>query len=91
MGSIAKTRMKREIQSIKSNKDNAIQIELVDDKMDHLCGTIYGPEGTAYHKGVYKIDIVIPDNYPFEPPKAKFLRGISGPLLNLCWWKIFPL
>jgi len=82
MASIAKTRMRREIASIKSNKDESIQIDLINDSFEHLEGTIYGPEGTPYHKGIYKIDIVIPDNYPFVPPIAKFTTKIWHPNIS---------
>lgn len=44
--------------------------------MNHLSGTITGPDGTPYAKGVFKIDIHIPTSYPFEPPKMRFLTKI---------------
>ena len=58
----------------------------VGSSLNHLSGTITGPDGTPYVKGVFKIDIHIPTSYPFEPPKMKFLtkiwcvcrRGIGG-------------
>ena len=45
----------------------------------HLLGKIKGPEGTVYDGGVFEIDIVIPQPYPFEPPKMKFLTKIWHP------------
>merc|ERR1712196_96612 len=74
--------MRREIKSIHDSKDDSIRIELVNDSIEHLKGTIYGPEGTPYHRGVYEIDIVIPDNYPFVPPKAKFTTKIWHPNIS---------
>lgn len=38
----------------------------------HLVGTITGPEGTPYEGGRFDVDILIPREYPFEPPKMKF-------------------
>lgn len=38
----------------------------------HLRGTISGPEGTPYEGGRFEVDILIPKQYPFEPPKMKF-------------------
>lgn len=38
----------------------------------HLVGTISGPEGTPYEGGRFDVDILIPRQYPFEPPKMKF-------------------
>jgi len=31
-----------------------------------------GPSGTPYEGGTFLVDIVIPANYPFEPPKMRF-------------------
>ena len=45
----------------------------------HLVGTITGPEGTAYEGGVFDVDILIPKEYPFEPPKMKFNTKIWHP------------
>jgi ubiquitin-protein ligase len=38
-----------------------------------LSGTLKGPDETPYSGGVYTIDIVISPDYPFSPPKMKFL------------------
>jgi ubiquitin-protein ligase len=32
-----------------------------------------GPDDTPYAKGLFEIDITIPADYPFSPPKMKFL------------------
>ncbi|GKD46740.1 probable ubiquitin-conjugating enzyme E2 37 [Tanacetum coccineum] len=37
---------------------------------------IQGLEGTVYEKGVFKIDIQIPERYPFQPPVVTF--GVFG-------------
>lgn len=42
-------------------------------------GTITGPEGTAYENGVFDVDILIPKEYPFEPPKMRFITKIWHP------------
>ena len=45
----------------------------------HLVGTITGPEETCYEGGVFDVDILIPKEYPFEPPKMKFITKIWHP------------
>ena len=37
------------------------------------------PEGSPYEGGVFVVDIVIPQSYPFEPPKMKFETKIWHP------------
>ena len=48
----------------------------------HLVGTITGPEGTPYEGGVFDVDILIPREYPFEPPKMKFITRIWHPNIS---------
>ncbi len=36
----------------------------------HWKGTLKGPKGTPYEGGVFKIDIQLPADYPFVPPKV---------------------
>nr|GEY72781.1 probable ubiquitin-conjugating enzyme E2 37 [Tanacetum cinerariifolium] len=40
---------------------------------------IQGLEGTVYEKGVFKIDIQIPERYPFQPPVVTFSTPIYHP------------
>ncbi len=47
--------------------------------MRHLKGTIRGPQGTPYEGGVFDVDIEIPKQYPFEPPKMKFITKVWHP------------
>lgn len=30
--------------------------------------TFYGPKDTGYEKGVFKMEIFVPEHYPFRPP-----------------------
>lgn len=38
--------------------------------------TIFGPEGTPYHNGVFNLEIEFTDEYPFKPPKIYFTTKI---------------
>jgi len=48
----------------------------------HLIGTINGPSSTVYEGGVFEIDITIPKQYPFEPPKMKFTTKVWHPNIS---------
>ena len=48
----------------------------------HLLGSINGPPGTVYEGGIFEIDITIPKQYPFEPPKMKFITKVWHPNIS---------
>lgn len=45
-------------------------------------GRIRGPKDTPYEGGIFGVDIQIPRDYPFAPPKMKCVRALNWPLLN---------
>ncbi|KZT12235.1 uncharacterized protein LAESUDRAFT_691462 [Laetiporus sulphureus 93-53] len=72
-------RVNKEIADCKNDKSSNITIELVDNSPFHLIGSFDGPEGTAYEGGHFQVDIVIPDSYPFQPVKMKFITKVYHP------------
>jgi len=75
-------RVNKEIADCKNDKTSGIQIELIDDSPFHLKGTFPGPEGTPYEGGIFDVDIVIPESYPFQPVKMKFLTKVYHPNIS---------
>ena len=51
----------------------------VDSRIDLLEASLIGPPGTPYADGVFKLEITIPERYPFEPPKLRFVTSIYHP------------
>mmetsp|Transcript_12983 Transcript_12983/g.23314 ORF Transcript_12983/g.23314 Transcript_12983/m.23314 type:complete len:203 (+) Transcript_12983:269-877(+) len=80
-------RVNKEITVIgKADSSGVVAVVAPDDKCvpgkpgwRHLVGTISGPEGTCYEGGVFDVDILVPKEYPFEPPKMKFNTKIWHP------------
>merc|ERR1711865_876371 len=48
----------------------------------HWKGTLKGPTGTPYEGGIFKIDIQLPPDYPFVPPKMKYETKIWHPNIS---------
>ncbi|KAI0738871.1 ubiquitin-conjugating enzyme/RWD-like protein [Daedaleopsis nitida] len=72
-------RVNKEIADCKNDKSSRVTIDLVDDSPFHLIGAFDGPEDTPYQGGRFQVDIVIPDNYPFQPVKMKFITKVYHP------------
>ncbi|KAJ7660429.1 ubiquitin-conjugating enzyme/RWD-like protein [Mycena rosella] len=72
-------RVNKEIADCKNDKTSNIRIDLVDSSPFHLKGSFPGPEDTPYQGGHFEVDIVIPDSYPFQPVKMKFLTKVYHP------------
>merc|ERR1719507_2694969 len=45
-------------------------------------GVLEGPADTPYEGGQYAVDIVLGDQYPFEPPKMRFTTKIWHPNIS---------
>ena len=52
------------------------------DDLMHWKGKIFGPKETCYEGGTFIVDIQIPSDYPFKPPKMKFDTKIWHPNIS---------
>ncbi|XP_076889739.1 ubiquitin-conjugating enzyme E2 27-like [Bidens hawaiensis] len=76
-------RVQKELQEC--NKDvnlSGISVTPKSDNLINLAGSIPGPIGTPYEGGTFKIDIDLPDAYPFEPPRMKFATKVWHPNIS---------
>ncbi|XP_063725948.1 ubiquitin-conjugating enzyme E2 K-like [Symsagittifera roscoffensis] len=87
MATIAPARVKREFKEVTQPTDEKdplklIKLDMVDNNILHLKGEIFGPPDTPYEGGKFKLDITVPDSYPFNPPKIKFETKIWHPNIS---------
>lgn len=81
MGS--KGRIAKELKEVGKDDSSGVKAGPVSDgNMNHLRATVQGPEGTPYEGGVFEVDIQIPAQYPFEPPKMKYITKIWHPNIS---------
>ena len=75
-------RIKKEYQDLQKEKNSNVQVKLVNNDIRHWKGRIKGPIDTCYQGGIFDVDIMIPDDYPFKPPKMKFDTKIWHPNIS---------
>eukprot|EP00729_Bicosta_minor_P009549 gene9549-5748_t len=86
MAGMAKARVTKEVQEVLKDKQiqaSAIKLEFVDKRdVTHLWGEIPGPPDSPFEGGTFKLEINIPQSYPFTPPKVKFVTRIWHPNIS---------
>ncbi|GMH16717.1 hypothetical protein Nepgr_018558 [Nepenthes gracilis] len=76
-------RVQKELQELTRDvKVSGITVKPNGDSLSHLIGTISGPIDTPYEGGSFLIDIVLPDQYPYEPPKMRFITKVWHPNIS---------
>lgn len=79
-------RIKKELKDCNKDPDvSGIKAELVsNDNYLNWTGTIKGPIDTVYTGGFFKIEITLPNDYPFVPPKVcHLLRSMPSKFILL--------
>ncbi|XP_046389838.1 ubiquitin-conjugating enzyme E2-22 kDa [Ischnura elegans] len=85
MANIAAQRIKREFKEVIKSEEVAkcaIKVELVNDSFTELKGEIAGPPDTPYEGGNFILEIKVPETYPFNPPKVRFITKIWHPNIS---------
>ncbi|CAG9770919.1 unnamed protein product [Ceutorhynchus assimilis] len=85
MANIAAQRIKREFKEVIRSEEVAkcaIKLDLVDNNYTELRGEIAGPPDTAYEGGNFVLEIKVPETYPFNPPKVRFITKIWHPNIS---------
>ncbi|KAF4653506.1 ubiquitin-conjugating enzyme E2 K [Perkinsus olseni] len=76
-------RLNKELDDIRSqSEESSINADTVGDDLTHWKGHLDGPPGTPYEGGHFVIDITIPADYPYTPPKMKFDTKIWHPNIS---------
>ncbi|XP_044754085.1 ubiquitin-conjugating enzyme E2-22 kDa [Coccinella septempunctata] len=85
MANIAAQRIKREFKEVIKSEEVAkcaIRVELLNDSFTELRGEIAGPPDTPYEGGTFVLEIKVPETYPFNPPKVRFVTKIWHPNIS---------
>ena len=71
---ISVKRIMKDLKDLEKNNLNShgIYHQIHDDDIYHLKVLMIGPSDTPYEDGFYFFDILMPTDYPFNPPKVKY-------------------
>ncbi|KAF8463694.1 ubiquitin-conjugating enzyme/RWD-like protein [Kalaharituber pfeilii] len=76
----SRRRILKELEDMQRDTSSGMRATVVDEtNLNHLHGCFKGPPDTPYEGGEYVVDIQLPDNYPFSPPKMKFFTRVWHP------------
>lgn len=75
-------RLQKELKDIESENIDEVDARVKDGNVFEWIGFIKGPSGTPYENGHFVLDISIPRDYPYNPPKIKFITKIWHPNIS---------
>jgi ubiquitin-protein ligase len=78
----AARRIMREIEEFMADHEDWMSLAVDGDSPDYLIAHIEGPPSTPYSAGVFQISIEFPTDYPYRPPKCRFLTEIYHPNID---------
>ena len=81
---LAQKRISKDIKNYVQSDINEVGIycHIDESNIQNIKALIIGPKNTPYENGFYLFNITFPDDYPFNPPKVKFLTYEYGVRFN---------
>ncbi|EAN33745.1 Ubiquitin-conjugating enzyme E2 35 [Theileria parva strain Muguga] len=79
---MASKRILKETESLATDSPPGIKAELFVGNDRHFKIHMQGPDSTPYEGGVYILELFLPEHYPMDPPKVRFLTSIYHPNID---------
>ncbi|XP_078593170.1 ubiquitin-conjugating enzyme E2 D4-like isoform X2 [Branchiostoma floridae x Branchiostoma japonicum] len=70
------SRVQKELAALRKSPPLGIQVSLPSDDLHVWEAVIPGPDDSLYKGGKFKIQILLPENYPLAPPIVRFVTPI---------------
>ncbi|KAJ1983644.1 Ubiquitin-conjugating enzyme E2 T [Dimargaris verticillata] len=75
-------RLKRELELLARDPPTGVICYPEGDSLAQWTAFIKGPRDTPYEGGTFKLQVTIPDRYPFEPPQIQFKTPVYHPNID---------
>ncbi|CAK8988437.1 unnamed protein product [Durusdinium trenchii] len=75
-------RIEKETQKLETEPPPGVQAKPDPANYRYFHIVMAGPTGTPYEGGNYKMELFLPEGYPMEPPKVRFLTKIYHPNID---------
>lgn len=72
-------RIQKELKEIDRDKGSGVTIQITEGNLQKLTGFVEGPKDTSYEGGYFVVDITLDNQYPFVPPKMRFITKVWHP------------
>ncbi|KAK9808278.1 hypothetical protein WJX73_006718 [Symbiochloris irregularis] len=75
-------RIQKELKEIERDTASGVSVDVMGNSLQRLRGFVKGPRDTPYEGGMFVIDIILEDQYPFVPPKMRFITKVWHPNIS---------
>lgn len=80
-------RLKKELEEIRNDPPSNCSAGPINDDIYNWEATIIGPSDSPYSGGIFRLKLQFCDDFPFKPPKVKFVTKILHPNID-CYGNI---